>query len=197
MRLEIFFAVFAILASVHAQAVSGYLSTGYGRGGTHLSDVTGGQGYNTQAGSGLFMTGGALFALSPTIPHRFEMQLGLGYMFQDDARQEENRVSWSRMPIEALYFYRNTREMFRLGWGATYHVGNKISAKGTNATADSSVDNALGWMVSGEKLFSSKEKSLEGWALGFRYLWIDYKSSSFSKDADGNSWFLTLSLIGP
>src|SRR3712207_1620507 len=102
MRLQIFAVISTVLASHQAQAISGYFSMGYGRGGTRLSDVTGGQDYNTQAGSGLFLTGGALFAVSPTIPHRFEMQLGLGYMFQEDARQEENRVTWRRIPIEAL-----------------------------------------------------------------------------------------------
>lgn len=197
MQVRTAFVLFCVLISIKAEAVSSYLSMGYGRGGTHLPDVTGGQNYNTQAGSGLFITGGALFVLSPTIPHRFEMEFGLGYMFQDDARQEENRVSWSRIPIEALYFYRNTREMFRLGWGATYHVGNRISAKGTNASADISVENALGWLISGEKLFSSNEDGLGAWGLGFRYLWINYKSSSFAKDADGSGWSLTLSFVGP
>ncbi len=197
MRLQIIFLFIALFVSLQTQAVSGYLSTGYGRGGTRLSELTGGQDYNTQAGSGLYLTGGALFVLSPTTPHRFELQIGLGYMFQDDAREEENRISWSRIPIEALYFYRNTREMFRLGWGATYHVGNNISAKGTNAAIETDVDNALGWMISGEKLFSLKADELGVWGIGFRYLWINYKSSSFLRDADGSSWFLTLSFIGP
>lgn len=196
MRLQILVLAFAAFASAPAQAISGYLSLGFGSGGTRLSNVTGGQDYQVQAGSGLFMTGGALFSLSPTVPHRFEMQLGLGYLFQDDARQKENRVSWSRIPIEAIYLYRHTQSLFRLGWGATYHMANKISAKGSNATAGTNVDDSLGWIISGEKLFASREGGRGVWSLGLRYLWIDYKSSSFSKPADGNSWFLTLSLMG-
>lgn len=189
------FGLLLILISFQARAISGYMTMGYGRGGTPLADLTGGQDYNTQAGSGFLISGGALFAVSPTIPHRFEAQLGLGYLFQDDARVDENLVSWSRVPVEALYFYHNTREMFRLGWGATYHVRNFIKAKGANASAETSVENAFGWILTAEKIFDSPQN--EGrWGLGLRYLWIKYSSRAFSREADGNTLFLTLSLLG-
>jgi hypothetical protein len=177
----------------HAYAVDGYVSFGYGHGGTQLKDVTGGQDYNTQAGSGLYMVGGVVIPISPTTPHRFEGQLGLGYMFQDDARNEENLVSWSRVPLEALYFYRNTRELFRFGWGITYHVAGKISAKGTNSSAETNVDNALGWVFAAEKLWSPSENTPGTVAFGIRYVSIKYNSSNFSEEADGSTWYLTLS----
>ncbi|MES2965414.1 MAG: hypothetical protein V4760_16145 [Bdellovibrionota bacterium] len=187
--------VSSILGS-RAHALAGYLSMGYGRGGTHLRDLTGGQNYNTQAGSGLFLTGGALLTVSDTIPHRFEAQLGLGYMFQDDAREELNSTKWSRVPIEALYYYRNTREMFRFGWGATYHVFNRISGKGANLSVTRDVENAFGWVVAGEKLFNEPSKEGQAWGLGLKYVWLNYKSSSFVSDADANTWYLTFSLLG-
>src|SRR5438105_4362115 len=88
-----------LLFSQGALTVTVHLSFGYGRNGTYLSDLTGGQNYNTQAGSGLYLSGGVILPISPTIPHSFEAQLGIGYLYQGDSRDENNSVSWTRFPI--------------------------------------------------------------------------------------------------
>ena len=186
-------AIFLLVgSSSFANAIDGFVSAGYGRSGTSLSDVTGGQDYNTQAGSGLFLTGGAILPISATTPHRFEAQLGVGYMFQDDARDESKTVSWSRIPLEAIYFYRNTQELFRFGWGPIFHFNNKITAKGANSAAATSVDNSLGWAVGVEKIFKTGDES-SFWGLGLKYNFIKYHADAFSKEADGNCLFVTFS----
>lgn len=60
--------------------------------------VSGGQSYSTQAGSGLFFVGGLVIPISATTPHRFEAQVGAGYLFQSDERSKDDSVSWARIP---------------------------------------------------------------------------------------------------
>lgn len=184
---------FFIFAS-NAYAFSGFMSFGYGSGGSDLNKLTGGQNYDIQAGDGIFISGGVILPLSPTIPHRFEAQLGIGYMFQNDADdKDKNTVSWSHIPIDLIYFYRNTRELFRLGYGVTYQFSNKLDADGTNGTASTDVDNALGWVITAEKYFTSNDVSI--WGIGLRYNMIDYSSSGFSKEANGDALFVTFTLM--
>lgn len=193
------FVIFSILlcAAIDSHAeMSMFLSMGYGRGGTRLATLTGGQDYNIQAGSGLFVSGGVIIPVTLTKPHRFESQFGVGYMFQDDASHEENRVSLSRVPFEAIYFYRNRQELFRLGWGLTYQAAGKITAKGTNYSAETRVDNAVGWILAAEKLWTSQD-SPSPWGLGVRYMKINYHLSKFSKDANGDTLYFTLSTYSP
>jgi hypothetical protein len=198
MRLSFAALVLAFLVyPLKAQAIEAYLSAGYGRGGSQLSHLTGEQNYNIEAGSGLFLIGGAIVPITPTRPHRFESQLGLGYMFQQDKKNEANRVSWSRIPVEALYMYRNTAALFRLGWGVTYHMAGKISAKGANSGAETGVKNALGWVLAAEKLWSYGEKDSGNWALGLRYVAIKYRLSKFSREANGDTLFVTFSMMSP
>ncbi len=57
-----------------------------------------------------------------------------------------SEVSWSRITIEAIYYYHSTFENFRLGWGATYHINGSVSGKGSNETASASVEKAWGFV---------------------------------------------------
>lgn len=178
--------------SLDALATDRFISAGFGTGGASLSDATGGQNYNIKAGSGIYLLGGAILPVSATTPHRFEAQLGIGFIFEQDYSPKESAVSWSRVPVEAIYFYRNTRELFRLGWGAIYHINNKIEANGANASAATSADHAFGWTLAAEKLIKADESnSLAG--IGLKYNFIKYHSSSFTKSANGNALFLTMS----
>lgn len=167
-----------------AFAASGFLTLGYGSGGDSLSASSGGQDYNTKAVSGLYFVGGKIFTVSPTIPHRFEAQFGLGYMFQNDAREQVNAVSWSRIPIEAIYYYNNTVENFRLGWGTTYHINGSVSAKGSNETASTNVENAWGFVVVAEKVWDT---STEGtMSVGLRHTSMNYRLTAFDKVVNGD-----------
>lgn len=191
-------ALFTILTivfiSLDAHAVVGNISFGYGSGGTPLSEATGGQDYDTRAGDGFFFIGGVLLPISPTIPHRYELQLGIGYIFQDEG-DDKNSVSWSRIPTEAIYYYRNTRDHYRFGWGITYQIANKISANGTKSDAETSVDNSTGWVFSAEKLITLGPQNEQLIGLGIKYVNIDYTSSSFSKDVHGDCLYFTYSAV--
>lgn len=180
-----------------AHALGGFLTFGYGKGGTSLKDHTGGQNYNIQAGDGLLISAGVLAAISPTKPHRFETQLGIGYQFRDDASADDKRgsVSWNHIPIDLFYFYRNTREHFRIGYGLTFQFRNRLEAKGTNSTASANFDDAIGSVITIEQLFESGTAGL--WGFGLRYNLINYKGSKFGGSVDGDAVFLTMTLLGP
>lgn len=182
--------ILAVLPS-SVQAYDLFASIGYGYGGTSLSDLTGKQDYDIHAGSGFQMAAGVILPVSDTVPHRFEVQFGFGYLFQDYSRNDKHRVSWSRIPLEAIYYYRNTQELFRFGYGLIYHFDNEIIAEGKNSSAETTVDPAMGWSVAIEKLFKTATDGTE-WSFGFKYNFITYESSSFTKDASGDCLFLTV-----
>lgn len=186
------FPLLLLICSARASALSFYGNIGYGIGGTQLADSTGSQDYRIQAGTGYFLGGGLLLPISPTTPHRFEAQVGLNLLMTGS--DGDNGVTWTRIPLEALYFYRNTNENFRFGYGLTYHVANRVSASGLNSTAEMNVDNAVGWIFSAEKIFATRTE--DSGAIGIRYVDINYRSSSFTKDAKGSAWFLVLSFFG-
>ncbi|MBL7543295.1 MAG: hypothetical protein JNL11_05735 [Bdellovibrionaceae bacterium] len=168
-----------------------FVSFSYGRGGDRLADITGGQNYQARAGSGLAILGGWWLPISPTRPHSFEGQLGFGYLFQEDAGPDRNSVSWSRIPIEASYHYHNHQEKFRLGWGVTYHVANRLEGKGLNSSITTNIGNALGWMASAEKIWLTEDDG--EFAFGIRYTTIRYRLIVFDQSVDANTWSFTFS----
>ncbi len=183
-----------LLSSHSAFALSGYLTAGLGAGGSRLIDFTA---YNSQmgAGSSLYITGGLHLAISDTLPHRFEAEIGLGYMTQGDNKKEPH-ITWSRIPIEAIYFYRNVQEDFRLGWGVTFHSHNELSSTGIGALPTIQVKDSWGWILAAEKIFSYGGTSLSGSAAGIRYTRIKYNSSSFSNEADASNFMATITIFG-
>lgn len=192
--IKFFLLVFLICTNSHA--AKSYLSFGYGRGGDELRDATGGQNYSIKAGDGLSLMVGKIITISDTKPHGFEAQLGLGYMFQDDGNSKEGNqvVSWRRIPIELVYFYNNTRELFRLGYGAIFHTNNRIDGDGMNASASAKARDAWGMTFAAEKVFKSSENP-GIWSMGLRYQMIEYSSSTFSKKVDGDTLSFTLSAL--
>lgn len=171
-----------------------FFTIGIAQGGAQLSNLTGNQDYKINAGSGLFASGGIVLPISPTIPHQFEGQLGIGILYQDDYSSKADRVTWVRLPIDALYFYHNLREHFRLGWGMTYHVNGEISARGNNASANTNVDHSLGWVICAEK-FITADSNAGFWTVGLRYTNIKYNLAKFDKKADGNSINFTMTFF--
>ena len=193
--MKFFSLVFLLLYSSSAFSLDGYFSVGYGQGGSPLADVTGGQNYDIKAGSGMYLVGGVILPISPTEPHRFELQIGAGYMEDHRSAEFDNSATWSRIPIEAIYFYRNTVENFRIGWGAIYQTNNKITAKGTDVSEAMPVDDANGWTIAADYLKRDPDLKNMLTGVGIRYNAIRYRASGFSGDANGESWFVTVSLL--
>lgn len=187
--MRILSALLFLFVSEMAVGLTPFLAIGYAGGGDRLSALTGQQGYDLSTGAGIYFSAGTIVPVSNTTPHAFELQLGLGYIFTDSGNTE-NRVSFSRVPAEAIYYYRNTENAFRLGWGALYHFENKISGRGPNSAAATSVDPAWGWTVSAQKVFGNPGSV--GPIFGVRYNSIEYHLTRFRTKADGSSLLFTL-----
>ncbi len=178
-----------IIVPLRSHALGSFASASLGLGGDRLSDSTGGQGYNIQAGSGISILGGVVIPTFNTEDFQTSFQLGTGLMIQSDFRESANQATWIRIPLESMFYIR--KNTFRFGAGPIYHIGNQISAKGSYASAERHIENAFGWTSSAEVLMGWNEEFLMG--IGIKYNSIKYKDSSFSKDADGSAFLLTLS----
>src|SRR5262249_32910776 len=62
-------------------------------------------------------------------------------------------VTWTRVPLDGLLFYR--WEKFRLGGGVTYHMSPKLHGSGAASGLDVTVDNALGGATQGDMLLKT------------------------------------------
>jgi hypothetical protein len=183
------------LVSQSAPAATAVITAGLGTGGGNLSEITGNQNYNISAGSGYHVLVGLILPVTPTALHRFEIQGNVGYLSQGDTKDgDSNAATWSRYPLELIYYYRNTQEDFRIGYGTIYHVLNHLNGRGTRAAITSDFDNALGWTFHVEKIFGSPEDRPR-FAFGLKSNFIRYHSSRFNTDADGNALFATASLL--
>lgn len=173
-----------------AFAIDKFIALGYASGGTNLATRTSNAGYKLHAGAGFYLSGGIMVPISDTAPHAFELQLGLGYSFTDSGK-DDNVVTFSRVPLEAIYYYRNTDNRFRLGWGAIYHVENRVRGKGVHAGVEADVDPAWGWTLSAQKYLSEHQEDA-AFAIGLRYNSIRYRSPSFNASADGSALLFTV-----
>lgn len=189
--LFLFLCLFTAMANTAPINLKTFLTIGYGRGGDELATITGGQDFKIASGDGLSLLIGKIFVLSPTAPHRFEVQLGAGYLFQNDEHSQENRVSWTRIPLEAVYYYHNTKKRFRLGWGAVYHVVGRLDGKGANEIIRSNSPNTWGFVVGAEKLWTTGTGEIL--SIGLRHTSIRYHLSSFDKTINGDAWGVTVS----
>lgn len=180
--------------SLDALAIRGVFSANYSKVGSSLSGVTGGQDYDLKAGQGWGLSGGVLFVISDTRPHRFELQVTAGYLSESDGGSND-AVTWRRFPLDAIYYYHNTRNLFRLGGGAIFHIENQLEAKGVNSSAEMRVNNAWGWTAAIEMCSPPLENN-NFVSFGVRYNSIKYNSPGFAHEADGSGFMLTTSFLG-
>lgn len=179
--------------SLQAMPLSGFLQLGVGAGGANLHDHTGGAHYRLHAGSGVAVSAGVLFAISPTKPHGFELQTGFGYHLNRDERNPSNGVTWSHFPFEAIYFYRNTDRQFRVGAGAFSQFAGRIDGYGSHRLATTNLKNSWGWLIAIEKLMlDTQEKTL---SFGLRYQSIQMRSGRTPKPIDGSGFLLTVTVM--
>jgi hypothetical protein len=138
---------------------------------------TNGNSDSIRAGDGLYLGAGVSIRDDD---NKIEFLGTLNYKYTSISA-DNGSVTWTRIPLDALAFYR--WEKFRLGGGVTYHTSPKISGSGF-ASGSVTVDNALGEVVQGDFLVGPK------FWIGLRYTHITYKNSNGS--AKGDSAGLTI-----
>lgn len=151
---------------------------------------------------------GAIVAISPTWPHRFEGQIGLGYWSEDSKSSDgsNQKIRWTRFPLEAMYYYHNTQEHFRVGWGYTQHLRNDFTEKATGRTRGININETGGWTFAVELTYPELEeyrrqvgtKNRKPWvsSIGIKHHMYDYKEADYFDESKGSSTFLTLSFFG-
>ncbi len=134
---------------------------------------------NVKAHDGFSLGAGASF-LSES--KAFEVETTLSYKF-DFTNARNGDVTWSRIPLDVLAFYRVSR--VRLGGGFTYHFSPKVSGSGAANNVDIDFDNAEGFVLQADYLFSGKESG-PGVYLGLRFTALKYKQKNTGVSANSN-----------
>jgi hypothetical protein len=163
----------ALPLAAEAMEVHPVIVAGADFGGDKIVTVTftNGDTSSIKAGDGLYLGLGASVLNDD---RRIEFLGTINYKYTSISA-DNGDVTWTRVPLDALGFYR--WEKFRLGAGVTYHMSPKIHGSGAASSLNVTVDNALGEVVQGDLLLGKVN-------IGLRYTHITYKNSSGSAKGD-------------
>lgn len=161
------------------------IKAGFDVGGDTMVSVafTNGDTEKVRANEGFYLGGGATILDEA---RNMEYHVTLAYKFAlVDA--DNGDIEWSRIPLEALVFYRFPRA--RVGGGLTYHVNPKLEGSGVVGGLDIEFKNALGLVLQADWLITRKI------ALGGRFTFLEYDAEgAFTGSAKSNGVGLTFSI---
>ena len=167
----------------HAMDVRPFFTAGYDFGGDTLVNVTftDGSTDSLKANEGFYFGGGASIL---TDSKRYEIELSLAYKFSK-INASNGDVEFTRLPLEALVFYRFDRA--RLGGGLTYHLNPKLEGSGVATPLNLKFDDALGFVLQADFLATEKM------AIGLRYTNLEYEVEGAAAKAKSNGLGFTFS----
>jgi hypothetical protein len=144
---------------------------------------TNGDRENVKANEGFYLGGGA--AIIDEARH-MEYHVTLAYKFAV-INGSNGEIEWTRIPLEALAFYRFPRA--RLGGGLAYHINPKLEGSGVVSGLDIEFKNALGLVLQADWLITQKI------AVGGRFTFLEYDAEgAFSGSAKSNGVGITFSM---
>ncbi len=166
----------AIATPATALDSSFHFKIGYETGGDTLVTVVfvGGETDKIKANEG-FLLGAGVSMLNAT--KDVETEVALSYKF-DVITGSNGEVTFSRLPLDALVFYR--LPSVRLGGGVTYHLNPDLDGSGVASPFDTSFKNALGFVLQADWRLTEKMN------LGLRYTILDYEVESTGAKIDSN-----------
>jgi hypothetical protein len=182
--------ILAFLATTWAFGAQGaeirpLIKAGIDVGGDTMVSVafTNGDTEKVRANEGFYLGGGATILDEA---RNMEYHVTLAYKFAlVDA--DNGDIEWSRIPLEALVFYRFPRA--RVGGGLTYHINPKLEGSGVVGGLDIEFKNALGLVLQADWLITRKI------ALGGRFTFLEYDAEgAFTGSAKSNGVGLTFSI---
>jgi hypothetical protein len=180
-------AVVAAAGPLSAQAaeIRPLIKAGFDAGGDTLVTVrfTNGDTQNVRGNEGFYFGGGAAIIDDA---RNMEYHVTLAYKFAlIDA--DNGDIEWTRVPLEALAFYRFPR--VRVGGGLTYHINPSLEGSGVAGGLDIQFKNALGVVLQADWLIT---KTI---ALGGRYTMLEYDAKgAFSGSGKSNGFGVTFSM---
>ncbi len=159
---------------------------GISSGGEKLATATfdNGEDESIRAG-GLFSASvGVIVNPFSTMNKKLETQLSVGYK-QDSTSAENGDITFSRVPLEVIQFYRF--DNFRIGAGLTYHINPTLDGDGFAGDLHAKFDDALGFVVEADYFFGYRG------FVGIKTTIIDYEIGGY--EVEGNSYGLVLGAI--
>ena len=146
------------------------------------AQFTNGDTGTVRANEGFYIGGGAaIFSDS----RKWEYHLTVAFKFAS-IEADNGDIEWTRIPIEALVFYRLAR--FRVGGGLTYHVNPELEGSGVVGGLDIQFKDALGAVLQVDWLIS------DDIAVGGRFTFLEYDAKgAFSGNAKSNGFGVTFS----
>jgi hypothetical protein len=123
-----------------------------------------------KGGNGLLLAlgGGAIFFEGQ--PHRLETVLDVGVKFSGMQPTQNADLSFVRIPVELLAFYRNDDLHFRVGGGPAWYAHSSLSGSGAASNLHVDFKRALGAVVQADFLWG------RGY-VGLRYTHLNYGMS--------------------
>jgi hypothetical protein len=138
-----------------------------------------------KAGNGLLLAlgGGALFFEGQ--PHRLEAVLDVGVKFSTMRPSQNADLSFVRIPVEVLAFYRNDDAHFRVGAGGAWYPYSSLSGSGAASNLQLDFKPGLAGIVQADFVWG------RGY-LGLRYTHLDYTVSGSDVTVAAHSIGVTL-----
>jgi hypothetical protein len=143
----------------------------------HFTD---GSTQDIKAGNGLLLTLGGGVILFEQQRHRLEALLDVGLKYSTMQPSQNADLSFVRIPIELLAFYRNDDAHLRVGAGGAYYAYSSLSGSGAASNLQLDLKPGLGGIVEADFLWGRL-------SLGVRYTHLSYGVSGSSVTAAANS----------
>ncbi|MCB0406732.1 MAG: hypothetical protein KDD34_00935 [Bdellovibrionales bacterium] len=185
----------AIIFSIPSQArvFTPLAQIGFDGGGDSLHEQSDQSDFDLRAGTGFFFSGGTIVTVSDTDPHAFEAQLTLSYKLTWDTDEDQGDVNWIHIPLELMYFYKNKRDNFRLGYGVSYYTSSKLEGEGSRSDIHRKYKNELGYILAIEKILENPRS--EGMvSFGVRYNIRDFIPKDGGAKKNGNAFGLYITI---
>ena len=147
---------------------------GYDTGGDKIATVTftNGDTQSIRANEGLYI-GGGLSVLNDDKNLEFVGTLNYKYAA---VHADNGDITWTRVPIDALLFYRV--EKFRVGGGLTFQLSPRLKGSGLASNINVNVDNAVGLLLQADYLLGKVN-------IGLRGTLVDFKANGSTAKGNG------------
>ena len=167
-------ALFVVPAISGAAEIRPVFVAGYDTGGDKLATVTfsNGDTQSIRANEGLY-AGGGISVLNDDKNLEFLGTINVKYAA---VHADNEDITWTRVPIDALLFYRT--QSFRFGGGLTFQLSPKLKASGQVANSNVNVDNAVGLLLQGDYLLGKVN-------IGLRATLVDFKANGVTAKGNG------------
>jgi hypothetical protein len=167
-------ALAAVPAISPAAEVKPAVVFGYDTGGDKLVTVTftNGDTQSIRANQGFYF-GGGVSVLNDD--KNIEFLGTINYKFAA-VHADNGDITWTRIPIDALLFYR--MQSFRVGGGLTFQLSPKLKGSGQAGNLNVNVDDAVGLLLQADYLLGRV-------AIGARATFVDFKSGGATAKGNG------------